>query len=216
MDVEQAWDALYEVGRYVGNPPVPFTEDIVAAARKAGATSGVYIGCGNGRNLVPLITRRLDLIGLDISATALRQLAARAPHLRDRLVHGDLDALPAGETYPLVIGIQVFQHGDRETTHAHLRAAQRRTAPGGLFCLRVHAIGTDVGSAHEVVERHGEAFTVRYTGGEKRGMLVHYFERAELDELFADEFEPVLPLRIDAAPQNGGQWLQWEAIWRRR
>jgi hypothetical protein len=31
--------------------------------------------------------------------------------------------------HPLVIGIQVFQHGDRAAAHAHIRAAQQRVSP---------------------------------------------------------------------------------------
>ena len=74
-----AWDAEYAAGRYRGEPPVAFTGDILAAARQAGLTQGLYIGCGNGRNYLPLVAGGLDLTGLDISATAIAQLAARAP-----------------------------------------------------------------------------------------------------------------------------------------
>jgi Methyltransferase domain len=84
---------------------------------------GLYIGCGNGRNYLPLVAGGLDLTGLDISSAAIAQLAARAPDRRDRLVVGDLSALPAQSEYPLLIGIQMFQHGDRAAAHAHIRAA---------------------------------------------------------------------------------------------
>jgi SAM-dependent methyltransferase len=149
-----AWDAEYAAGRYAGEPPVALVGDILAAAREAGLTRGLYIGCGNGRNYLPLVAEGLDLTGLDVSAAAIAQLSARAPDRRDRLVHGDLSVLPAATTYPLVIGIQVFQHGDRAAAHAHIRAAQRRLAPGGVFCLRVNATATDVWPGHEVTERH--------------------------------------------------------------
>ncbi len=56
-----------------------FTQDIFAAARTAGITVGLYIGCGNGRNYLPLAAAGLDLTGLDISAPAITQLTARAP-----------------------------------------------------------------------------------------------------------------------------------------
>lgn len=220
-----AWDAEYAAGRYLREPPVPFTSDILAAARKLRLSHGLYVGCGNGRNYLPLITRGLDLTGLDISATAIGQLAARAPGSRPRLVCGDLSALPPGKTYPVVIGIQVFQHGDRAGTHAHIRAAQARVADGGLFCLRVNAAGTDVWPEHEVTERDpgdsgdsGGALTVRYLAGPKRGLLVHFFSGSELDGLFADGFTPVLPRRlceVRREPPAPGQWSQWEAIWRK-
>lgn len=91
-----AWDAEYQAGRYAGEPPVPFTQDFLAAARAAGITAGLYIGCGNGRNYLPLTAVGLDLTGLDISAAAIAQLTARAPQRRHQLIHGDLTTLPAG------------------------------------------------------------------------------------------------------------------------
>jgi SAM-dependent methyltransferase len=214
-----AWDAEYAAGRYAREQPVAFTRDILAAARQARATHGLYIGCGNGRNYLPLVTGGLDLTGLDISAAAIAQLTTRVPDRHDRLIHGDLSALPAGTTYQLVIGIQVFQHGDRTTAHAHIRAAQQRLAPGGLFCLRVNATTTDVWPEHEVTERHPDGgLTVRYLAGPKQGLLIHFFTSTELDVLSGAGFTPLLPLRLRQTrrdPPQPGQWSQWEAIWRR-
>ena len=215
-----SWDAEYAGGRYLGEPPVAFVSDILGAARAHGLASGLYVGCGNGRNFLPLAAGGLDLTGLDISAAAIAQLAGRAPAWRHRLIHGDLTALPGSAVYPLVIGIQVFQHGDRAAAWANIQAAQRRVAGGGLFCLRVNADGTDVWPAHEVVERHRDGgFTVRYLAGPKRGLHVHFFSAAELGNLFGPGFDPVLPLRLRRTrrtPPRPGQWSQWEAIWRKR
>ena len=91
-----AWDAEYAAGRYSGELPVAFTGDILAAAGQAGLTRGLYIGCGNGRNYLPLVAGGLDLTGVDISAAAIAQLAARAPDRADRLVYGDLGGIPSG------------------------------------------------------------------------------------------------------------------------
>jgi SAM-dependent methyltransferase len=220
-EAEPSWEAEYQRGRYQDEPPVPFTDDILRAARTHGCTRGLYVGCGNGRNFVPMSRAGLELTGLDISGTALAQLTARAPESAGRLVHGDLGALADGETYDLVIGIQVFQHGDRATTHSFIAQAQRRLAPGGLFCLRVNAVGTQVCLEHEIIEVDPEdgGFTIRYLAGPKAGLLIHYFSAAELGALFnPPRFQPVLPPRIDQTwrepPEPPGQWSQWEAIWR--
>lgn len=214
-----AWDAEYRDGRYRDEPPVPFIHDILAAARPAGLARGLYVGCGNGRNYLPLVANGLDLTVLDISPVAIAQLAGRDPHRRDRLVCGDLTALPDGTSYPVVIGIQVFQHGDRGGAHAHIRAAQERLTPGGLFCLRVNATQTDIWPEHQVTERGPDGgLTVRYLAGPKQGLRIHFFSAAELNALFADRFTPVLPPRQQVtwrvSPQPG-QWSQWKAIWRR-
>lgn len=221
-DVAGAWDREYAAGRYVGDPPVPFVREVLASAARAGLldTPGVYIGCGNGRNYVPLVEGGLDLVGLDASKAAIRQLATRVPERAPRLVHGDLTALPAGARYGVVVGIQVFQHGDRAACHRHVLAAQDLLAPRGLMAVRVNAVGTDIEFDHEVVEAgEGNGFTVRYLQGPKRGLLVHFFDRRELEALFADRFDTDLPLRSDRTrrPRQGsGQWSQWEGIWVRR
>jgi hypothetical protein len=219
---EASWDAEYEAGRYEEEPPVGFVADVLAAARSLRPDArGLYVGCGNGRNYLPLTEGGLDLLGLDISRSALQRLSRRAPEVRDRLVHGDLSVLPPHALFDVVIGIQVFQHGDREVAHAHVRAALRRVASGGLFCLRVNAVGTDVHPAHEVTEEGADGgFTVRYLAGSKRGMEIHFFSETELQTLVRDGdwFTPVLPPRLDRTlrePPEPGQWAQWEAIFRR-
>ncbi len=92
--VASSWDAEYQSGRYAGAPPDEFVADIIAAAAAHGLSTGLYIGCGNGRNLVPLLDAGLDLTGLDISRQALTQLRARRPDRAGRLVLGDIPALP--------------------------------------------------------------------------------------------------------------------------
>jgi hypothetical protein len=218
--VRAAWEAEYRAGRYADEPPVPFVTDLLAAARTRGVRRGLYIGCGNGRNFVPLTEGGLTLDGVDLSSTAIDQLAARRPEWAGRLTVGDLDALPAARRYPIVIGLQVFQHGDRGTCHAHLASAQRRVASAGLFALRVNAVGTEVEHPHDVLEGDdASGFTVRYRSGPKRGLLIHFFGDLELEECFRNGFVPVLPLRkvteTRTAPAQG-TWSQWEGIWARR
>lgn len=214
-----AWDAEYASGRYAGAPPVAFTRDIIAAAAARGLTRGLYIGCGNGRNLLPMLAAGLDLTGLDISGQAISQLRQRRPGLAGRLVTGDLAALPPAARYGLVIGIQVFQHGTRAQAHRHLADAAARVAAGGLLCVRVNATATDLAHGHERYEEHPDgSFTVRYLTGPKTGLDIHFFTAAELGALVAGEFRPVLAPRLDSTrrePPAAGQWSQWEAIWQR-
>jgi len=214
-----AWDAEYAAGRYAGKPPVGFVADIIATARAHGLSGGLYIGCGNGRNLVPLLDAGLDLTGLDLSRHAIAQLRARRPDRAGRLLVGDLSVLPTAARYGLVIGIQVFQHGRRAEAGRHLAAAAALVRPGGLFCLRVNAAGTDVEYDHDRFEEdeHG-GHTVRYRAGPKTGLDIHFFAAAELASLVPSSFMPVLSPRLQATPRqppSRGQWSQWEAIWRR-
>jgi SAM-dependent methyltransferase len=207
VGVAASWDEEYRAGRYAGDEPVPFVHDIITAVRKhRPPAGGIYIGCGNGRNFIPLVEAGIDLIGVDVSAAAIDQLHGRLPDAR--LVHGDLSAIEG--SFGLVVGLQVFQHGSEDEAHAHVRAAIGRLLPGGLFCLRVNGVGTQIEHAHTPLERN----TIRYEEGPKRGLLVHFFERDELDAL-TRELEPVLPLRVvRMLRRDDTHWDQWEAIWR--
>jgi SAM-dependent methyltransferase len=214
----ESWDAEYRAGRYLTEEPVAFVADIIAWSRcvRLPEGPGLYIGCGNGRNYLPLVAAGLDLVGLDVSGVALEQLAERAPG--SELVHGTLDALPQEAVFSIVIGIQVFQHGRERDAHEHVAAALRRVLPGGLFCVRVNAVGTDLAHEHRILERNADGgFTAEYLSGPKRGLAIHFFAEAELSRLVAG-CEPLLPLRVHATerqqPQSG-RWLQWEGIWRR-
>lgn len=177
---------------------------------------GLYIGCGNGRNFVPLVDAGLDLVGIDISRAAIDQLSARLPGRTSRLIHGSLSALPQGSTFGLVIGIQVFQHGTESEAHAHVRSAIDLVTPGGLFCLRVNAVGTEIEHEHTVLtENAASGVTIRYDEGPKRDLVIHFFARDEIERL-TDRLMPILPPRIDRTVRKNpsvGHWDQWEGIW---
>ena len=88
----QRWDAEYRKGRYVAEPPVPFVGHILTTLQHAPSLRhgiGLYIGCGNGRNYLPLVHAGLHLYGLDLSPESLRQLAKRDSTRTSRLLCPD-------------------------------------------------------------------------------------------------------------------------------
>lgn len=219
------WDEEYRNQRYADEPPLPFVGriiDFLRADPSAWSGAGLYVGCGNGRNYLPLLDAGLDLFGLDVSPEALRRLVQRRPTLSpQRLVCEDFRAFKSRDArFDYLIAIQVFQHGDDADIRAYLENAATLLRPGGLFFLRVNSINTKVYRPHTVVERNAwGGFTVRYEEGPKSGLLVHFYSQPELLERLSASFIPLMPPReevtIRAAPQTGS-WAQWEAIWRRR
>ena len=221
--VADAWDREYQRARYFGEEPVAFVQDIAAAVRThrfAEAPRALDIGCGNGRNFTALAHAGLDLFGCDVSPDAIRSLVRRTPWAATRVFVGGVAAtLP--NAFEVVIGIQVFQHGDERTCHRHIIEAQRRVAPGGLLAMRVNALGTDIEFAHDLVEPStgSDGFTIRYRDGPKAGLQIRFFSEPELRALFEHDFVEVLPPRRRSTrrdPPAQGQWCQWEAIWRKR
>ena len=216
------WDDEYRRGRYVAEPPVAFVGTILdeLAARPAlSAREGLYVGCGNGRNFLPLVDAGLALRGLDLSAEALRQLVARRPDLAARLHHADFLGFTPPAPIAYVVAIQVLQHGRRADAQRAFARVAELLAPGGLFFLRVNSASTEVYHRHAVVERDLDGFTIEYEAGPKQGLAVHFYGRRELDALTAPAFRDVRAPSEDVVrrtPPQRGSWAQWEAVYERR
>jgi SAM-dependent methyltransferase len=219
----ERWDAEYCSGRYVAEPPLAFVETILEVLRARGVSreaTGLYVGCGNGRNYTALVDAGLTLYGLDFSAEALRQLAARRPRHAERLVHADFRDFQPGAALAYLIAIQVFQHGGLADVAGYFERTAALLRPGGLFFLRVNSASTQIIRRHAIVEaaEHG-GFTLRYLEGAKDGMAIHFYSRSELDTLTRGRFDTVrepCEVVIHRAPPARGSWAQWEAVYARR
>ena len=137
----ERWDAEYRGGRYAGQPPVPFVDRILATLGTSPlrSSTGLYVGCGNGRNFLPLVDAGLRLYGLDLSAESLRQLAARNPAVSERLICADFRTWDSQRRFGYVIAIQVFQHGVAADVAGYFAKAASMLDPGGLLFLRVNS-----------------------------------------------------------------------------
>jgi SAM-dependent methyltransferase len=222
--VVQSWDAEYRRGRYAEEAPLPFVETIVATLRQHPAVMrgpGLYVGCGSGRNYLPLLDAGADLWGIDVSPEAIRRLTEQHPRARSRVTCGDFRTVAFGErTFQYVVAIQVFQHGLEADTAVYFRRVAELLPAGGLFFLRVNSAATEVYHRHAVVERTPlGGFTVRYLDGPKAGLFVHFYSRDELLDHTREAFDVLMApehVIIPRTPPQRGSWAQWEAIWRRR
>jgi SAM-dependent methyltransferase len=216
------WDDEYRGGRYGNEAPIPFVQTILSTLRDRGAARdgvGLYVGCGNGRNYLPLVDAGLTLYGVDVSPEAIRQLAERRPAQRPRLVCADFRRFDIEATFSYLIAIQVFQHGGEDDASEYFARAWRLLSPGGLLFVRVNGAATDVFHRHTVVERNRfGGYTVRYDEGPKRDLLVHFYSREELLERTRETFRVLAPPREEVVPREPpktGCWVQWETVWER-
>lgn len=218
----QRWDTEYRNGRYVDEPPLPFVDTILTALDQYPSCrqgTGLYVGCGNGRNYLPLFDAGLKLMGLDLSTESLRQLAVQRPDCAERLICRDLRDYNPDTPLSYLVAIQVFQHGTEADANAYFAKAAALLQPGGLFFLRVNAASTQIYHRHRILERNAYGgLTICYEAGPKQDLPIHFYARDELAMLTAKPFEPVGDLQEDitvrVAPQTGF-WAQWEGIWRK-
>lgn len=179
--VARSWNEEYRRGRYLGDRPVKFVKEIMETLLRANLEKkrGLYVGCGTGRNYIPLARAGLDIFGIDPSDVAIGRLSERMDP--SRLSCCRLEDLEEGTKYDYVIAIQSFQHGKEFEVSGYFDKARSILNDGGLLFLRVNSASTEVYHRHRRIEdgRHG-GFTVNYAEGPKRGLDVHFFSRKDV------------------------------------
>ena len=167
--VARSWDAEYLRGRYGGERPLPFVDEIIRTLEDVSASQaglGLYVVCGNGRNYLPLVTSGLRIVGLDLSAEALKQLLNSEVGGPRRLACVDFRRGGIRGAFEFVISIQCFQHGGSSDAAVYFDRVKELLRPGGLFFLRVNSVATEIDLAHSVLERGARGgLTIRYDAG---------------------------------------------------
>lgn len=224
--IARLWDAEYASGRYEDESPIPFVDTITDTLRENGWTdeSGLYVGCGNGRNFIPMAAECPGLRGIDASKVGIRRLLEKHPEYAGRVlcenfldIHHDEAVGKKAGPLDYVVSIQAFQHGDEQTTGKYFERVAAMLRPGGLLFLRVNSAGTDVYHAHDITERNDRGgFTVRYKAGPKTGFYVHFFSDRELESVlhragFDVVGDPDETSERRRLPKTG-EWRQWELV----
>lgn len=159
------------------------------------------IGCGAGRNAVPLAKAGMPVIGTDLSWPMLCAAAERGAGVDLRLVLAPMDALPVcSGSVDLVIahGIWNLARSGLEFRRAIKEAARVGTAGAALFVF-TFSRRTLPSSATPVP---GESFVFTQFSGSPQVFLT---QEQLLEELHAMGFEPdpELPLRELNVPPPG-------------
>jgi hypothetical protein len=126
------------------------------------------IGCANGTVMTALHRRGIESNGNDISTMAL---AAAPPEVRDRIVLGDLLDLEIARRFPVVYGLDIFEHFNPNRLDLYLDKTVTLIQPGGYLFTNVPAFGTD--------PVYGPALPFYLAGWEEeaaRGDILHKLE----------------------------------------
>jgi len=100
------------------------------------------LGCGWGRVLKPVLDRRADAVGIDISENMLTLAKDHllSNRLTPLLVRGDGTRLPfRDESFDLVYSLLVLQHLSKKNGALLLNETARILKPGGVAYIRVPA-----------------------------------------------------------------------------
>jgi SAM-dependent methyltransferase len=217
-----AWSTPGTVAGFVRSPP---NEALLSAAAKAldlGTQRRLLdIGCGAGRNLVPLALMGWNVLGTDLSWPMLVAAGHRVAGEggRPQLVLAPMDALPvATQSIDFVVAHGIWNLAPSSATFRRAVAEAGRVArPGAalfVFTFSRHTLPPD---AQPVP---GERFVLTQFSGQPQCFLT---EDELLEELSAAGFdrEPDVPIREHNRPRAGALIREtgpviYEGLFRRR
>ena len=196
------WDTPTTVGGFVAAPPNATLIDYAARQRRSEYALRVLdVGCGAGRNAVPLAKSGARVLGIDLSWPMLSAAAARDADGRLRLAQAPMHALPVRDrSFDLIVahGIWNLARSGAEFRLA-LREAARAAAPGAalfVFTFSRHTLPADAAAVA------GESFVFTQFSGTPQVFLTEPQLREELREVGFDA-DPGQPLREHNLPPPG-------------
>jgi SAM-dependent methyltransferase len=132
------WDHSYTEGPppwEVGGP-----QPAVVRLCDQGVFAGPVLdaGCGSGENALEIAARGIEVTGVDVAPTAIRQAQDKAASRGIAATFMVADALQLhrlGQTFPSVLDCGLFHTFDDDERRAYVESLAAVTAPGGLLHL---------------------------------------------------------------------------------
>ena len=193
---DSPWSQPSTVAGFVQSPPNETLLHVAAREWRASARL-LDIGCGAGRNALPLAHAGWEVTGTDLSWPMLTAAAARVADAslvnRVRLLRAPMDQLPlASACFDFVVahGIWNLARSGAEFRQA-VREAARVARPGGALFLFTFSRRTLADAAQPIA---GESFVFTQFSGQPQCFLT---EEQLVSELAAGGFgpDPSFPLR---------------------
>ncbi|MBU0458883.1 class I SAM-dependent methyltransferase [Patescibacteria group bacterium] len=141
------------------------------------------LGCGDGRHLIPLVQKGLEVVGLDISPEALIILKRKLNELGldADLYCGTSHELPFNDNeFGTVISIGVIHHNLWKDIVKTMKEIRRVIIDGGQVALKVRSTN-DTSQPRVQIDDFG--YTAKDTAGKKEGVVQHYFTKEEIEFL---------------------------------
>ena len=200
------WSTPGTVAGFLGSPPNNVLLSVAGTEfARLGAGRLLDIGCGAGRNAVPLASHGWDVLGTDLSWPMLLAAADRVPAVGDagrlRLVLASMDGLPvATRSVDFIVAHGIWNLAPSGATFRRAVAEAARVArPGAalfVFTFSRHTL------APEAEPVPGERFVFTQFSGQPQCFLTDDELVAELQKAGFD-LEPGGSIRESNRPQPG-------------
>lgn len=195
------WENYYSTLRRLPmrlKKPVPFVVDVLPTFKRYKIKRVLDLGCGAGRHCIFLGKNGFDVVGVDVSRSALRMATewVRKERLTNvAFVRGTMTSLPFNKRhFHAVIGVSVVHHAVKRDILKTVSEVHRILSRNGIFFANLVSVRDPRYGKGLQVEKN--TFRVSEAFEEKRfEELHHYFTKREVSKLLANftkaEIEPL-------------------------
>lgn len=162
-------------GLLFGSNPTSILSNFLDAQPLTG--TAMDVGCGDGRDTIPLLNRGFSVVAIDQSNEGIRKLLSRndlSEEMKNRLEAITIDVLEyhwAKDQYDLIVGVTILDHLTENQINELAPKMVLSLKPHGILFLEVHT-DKDPAVSHEG------------TVSEFSRAIKHYFSPNELLKLF--------------------------------
>lgn len=189
LGIRITWESYYSSLRRLPRrlkKPVPFVAEDLPTLKRYKVKNVLDLGCGAGRPSVFLAKNGFDVVGVDVSKSALRianEWVRKEKLTNAAFICGTMTHLPfRNRHFDAVISVSVIHHAVKKDIAKTIAEVYRTLKENGVFLANVASVGDPRCGAGEKVE--AGTFRILEAFEEKRfEELHHFFTKQELSKL---------------------------------